>query len=852
MIPTLYFSERLKWLASQLAEKLRVNNDPFRRRWVIVPHGGMKGWLMRHLVSEMPDGRLVGIEFLTWRDLLQEGPSKLEVTLRLLAEDPMGVAALLPDYWLYGAPEEGWQKALFDKVYVKPAVGGVPPCEELHLFGIDEMPPCVWEWLFRCGVPLTGYMFSPSAQYWGDVLSDRERRFQKKYEERMPLLGNWGRLGRRTLELLDRFEWHGEEDYRPESGSALADLKREMLFLEPIERWTDSTLQVVGAGASRMGELEVLRSHIRKWEGPLSEIVVLTPQLDAYLPLLPLVFGDEIPWSVRSEAMPNGYSRAVELLIRLSEGRWEAEAVLELLETGPFKRAAGFTTEEGEAIRDWVEAVRVRHGYEGGRGSWEGGFEAMVRTLFTATLTEEATLRVQGPLLERLIGTLDALHRDLHMVERTPLEWGAWGEHLLSTYLAAEGELEEQAERKAHALMQELKQIDVGPVPFAPIRTEWLQQAVRGSHRSSELESVRFASLHDGAIAPCQMLIWLGMDEEKFPTREIPHRCDLLKGKRIAAAERERYLLLKSLFQAEEKLLIVFRSISEEDGKEMPPALPIQELQQPVEYAKRKPRIAFQGTLSFPLLAVPEVEPLEEISLSELRRFAKSPWGFYLEEVCGIRWDQEEAREARLDDFLLSPLDKWRAEQVQLKGGEPLLPLGPFGAIARESMRELAQLGPVRAESVALQVELSPTHKVRVRGRLSLVTQRGYPLFKKCDTTRLVAEWPQLLAYWHLPGVAQTILLPYEGKEKRLELDPTESLRRYIAFYLRCRKVPSPLTRRFAGPLLGGRAELGIDRAYEWVAARTQLPKLEEVMEVWGPVVRPVFAPLLKGDYAEV
>lgn len=858
MVPTLYFSERLKWLASRLADRLRERNDPFRRRLVVLPHGGMKGWLMRHLVGEMPTERLVGIQFLTWRDLLQEGPSRLEVILRLHAEDPMGVAELFPDYWLYGAPQEGFQKELFQKVYVKPPVGGGPDCEELHLFGVDEMPPCVWEWLFQCGVKLTGYLFSPSAQYWGDVLSDRERRFQRKlgmpseFEERVPLLGNWGKLGRRTLELLDRFEWRGEEDYHPESGSALADLKREMLFLEPIERWSDASLQVVGAGASRIAELEEIRRHIRKWEGPLSEIVVLTPQLDAYLPLLPLVLGDEIPWSVRSEAMQNGYSRAVELLLVLSEGRWEVEVVLELLETGPFRRKAGFTTEEMETLRDWIETVRVRYRFEGTRGSWEYGFEALARTLFTVPATDDVALRVQGPLLERLIGTLNALHRDLRLEERIPSDWGIWGEHLFTAYLASEGELEEQAERKILDTMRELKQIESAPVPFAPIRAELLRKSVRGSYRSSELESVRFASLQDGAIAPCQLLIWLGMEEETFPTREIPHRCDLLKGKRISLAERERYLLLKSLFQAEEKLLIVFRSVSEEDGKEMPPALPIQELQQPVETAKRKPRLALKGTLSFPLLSIPEEAKEEEISLAELRRFAKSPWGFYLEDVCGIRWEQEEAHLDRLDDFILSPLDQWRAEQVLLKGGEPLLPVGSFAEVAKEKLRALAQMGPVRAETIALTVELSETLRVRIRGRFPLVTKRGYPLFKKWDTARLVSEWPQLLTYLHLPDVERAVILPYEGKERRLELDPSECLRRYVSFYLRCRSVPSPLTRRWAGPLLGSRMEGGIDRAYEWVAARTQLPPLEEVAAVWGSTIRPLFAPILKGEYAEV
>lgn len=199
----------------------------------------------------------------------------------------------------------------------------------IHCFCIDDMP---WDFL-PAGQNLSIYLFSPCQMYWEDLVSDKDRgRLARRWRgqkiapasletienylrDTHPLLANWGKLGRKTIRQLEDkpltvVEVYGEDE-APKC--LLQILQRDILFLrsrndlaEPVDA-PDDSFEIHAAGSSRLREMQILKDRIlhlvARHQMRPSDILVLAPDIGQYEPLVPFVFGQDVPWRIAPAPM---------------------------------------------------------------------------------------------------------------------------------------------------------------------------------------------------------------------------------------------------------------------------------------------------------------------------------------------------------------------------------------------------------------------------------------------------------------------------------------------------------------------------------------------------------------------
>ena len=197
------------------------------------------------------------------------------------------------------------------------------------IFGAAHLPPLLLEFflaLARC-VPLRFYQPNPCLDYWGDIVSDRERlrrsqlwRAHGRREDEAylhsghPLLASWGALGREFLKAIHAPDLvvHDDDAFAaPASPGLLGWLQHGILLLDP-QHAPPPMLEPIPSVqlhrcASRRREVEVLRDQLLRLLETLDdllphEIVVMSPRIEEYAPYIAAVFGDtdalSIPYGI--------------------------------------------------------------------------------------------------------------------------------------------------------------------------------------------------------------------------------------------------------------------------------------------------------------------------------------------------------------------------------------------------------------------------------------------------------------------------------------------------------------------------------------------------------------------------
>ncbi|VVS95432.1 exodeoxyribonuclease V subunit gamma [Desulfoluna spongiiphila] len=370
--------------------------------------------------------------------------------------------------------------------------GNIP--ERVCVFGISSLPEFHME-LFTalsevCQVNL--FLLNPCPQYWGDILSDSEKRrlkekqgLEQEEDETLlmeggnPLLASMGGQGR---EFFDMMAERGLEEFplfvEPDGVTLLGAVQADIFNLQDRSRGggkpyaldpSDTSLTIHSCH-SPLREVEVLRDAMLAMmdEDPdlkPSDILVMAPDINTYAPVIEAVFsrrvegGIRIPFSIADQANRSG-DRAVEallLLLDLSGFRFEAGGVLELLENDRIRQA--FAMEEGdlERVSGWIRETAVRWGVDGSQreaegfspfdgNSWKAGFDRLFTgyavgdeelALYDGILPAGPVEGEHGALLGKLAWFLDSLTAYVKGLEqsRSAKAWVAFFDRVLETFL---------------------------------------------------------------------------------------------------------------------------------------------------------------------------------------------------------------------------------------------------------------------------------------------------------------------------------------------------------------------------------------------------------------------------------
>ncbi|MDT8335052.1 MAG: exodeoxyribonuclease V subunit gamma, partial [Desulfurivibrionaceae bacterium] len=281
-----------------------------------------------------------------------------------------------------------------------PANTGIP--SRLTVFGLSTIPPYYLKIFAALARDIEVHIFflNPCREYWGDIVSEktlarvsaRQGAGENLYlTQGNPLLASTGLQGRELLNMLLEFDFAGELELFVEPGGErggdgmLTALQGDILALRdgsprPGRQLaaTDRSIMVHSCH-SPMRELEVLHDQLLgMFEefadlGP-HEIIVMTPDIEAYGPLIDAVFasrkvvaGRHIPFSIadRSLKREGTLFNAFLHLLELAGSRMEVGRVMAALEKEPVRGRFALSLKELELIGKWIAGVNIRWGIDG-------------------------------------------------------------------------------------------------------------------------------------------------------------------------------------------------------------------------------------------------------------------------------------------------------------------------------------------------------------------------------------------------------------------------------------------------------------------------------------------------------
>ncbi len=416
--------------------------------------------------------------------------------------------------------------------------GQAPPGlpARLAAFGTIHVSPDVLHLLAVVGqwVDVDFHLPSPSAEYWGDVESLRERLRRDgvqalplalaEAQQDNPLLTAWGAGGREIAAQLFSYDVllpHTEVELfvAPGRDTLLRRLQQDVLDRAPPRREAfdprDRSLQL-HACHSKLREVEVLHDQLRallddaSFDPPLQprEIAVLAPDIADYLPLARAVFGglspDDpryVPFSLADRPQSQSHPLIGLLLdlLSLADAPLTAGLFRDLLASPPVAHALRLDAAQRARLDEWCEAAGIRWGEDetarerAGVGRWreysfDFGFD---RLLAGYAAGDDALLDADAPLpiapypelegadaevldralsLYRQLRELAAWMREAHAAE----DWRQRLSETLRSLLApvALDDAEAQARRLLGETLDDFAQeaADAGPLPAVLVR----------------------------------------------------------------------------------------------------------------------------------------------------------------------------------------------------------------------------------------------------------------------------------------------------------------------------------------------------------------------------------------------
>lgn len=734
---------------------------------------------------------------------------------------------------------------------------------------------------------------------------------QRYLEEGHPLLNNWGKLGREMLKNLDAFTFVDEEAYEAvDSSSLLGQLKLSLLLIERLEFSQDDSIQIHSA-TSKLREVEALMGTIEQSSIPLRDIVVFAPDIALYAPYIEMVLAQKkCPYAIHG--VPLQFTSApvqgFVLLLEIFKTDCALAAMMALLENDSFLEKHPFSSEEIASLSRWFEEAEIRKGGEG----WREGLERLLHSYAVAQeeSLQKHTIQGIGPkeldLLDRFISLFYLLEEEFppFKSKQSASAWCLWALKCAETFLSFDRG-NELFFQELHSLALQVHHLKEPLWNFESIERIFVQMAQKKSAKMgvSDLDKIRFASIGPGRAAPARMIWCLGMDEGAFPRSEGKSPFSAVDDARCndyfpSRLEEDRAVFMELLLHAKERLIFSYERINPDDHKQQSHSLLIDELN---SYAMQKiclvehPAVPFPISASLqqsPFFAPLAVDPMPQekmrvVDLAALKKFARHPLEFYLQKKLGIYLKEE--RDGEEKEFVFSRIQNAVLKKSAIKGsfqkvvhyfeGQGKMPRGLFGKAALRNLsgEAAALLESLEEFDVPLE-EVGALHFckkgehlpplaiplasgiVHVVGTVADITPKGLLCHRDDSVRSMVQEWPMYLA----ARCASTTDLPFlfakKGKVRVVEIeDPVQAFAEYLEYFFLAQTHPSPLMPQWASSLLQKseiefskevHAEVGEDPYIHYLRQRGALDALVERYAYWSPLLRTIFAPILKGKVA--
>lgn len=634
--------------------------------------------LMRHLVPALPETSPFQPGVLVWRLLAEvQGRSGLPPALadyladgdglkawslcRRLAQVFDGYLVYRPDWvraWEAGE-QDHWQAVLWrrlagkspdlhwvalqdrlERVLEDGATPGRGWPARVSLFAPASLSPGFLDVIGRLADLTEVHLFiaNPCREYWGDIVSPREKARRAGDEDPdglyletgNPLLAS---MGRQARDLVDMLQERGARErdlfHAPGTDTVLHVLQSDVLAL--VERGGAETAPLAIDDGDESVQLHVCHSPMREVEVlhdrllamfdarpglEPADVLVLMPDMDAYAPYVDAVFGSapahrRIPFTLTG-GDPGGENATVAVLMSLleiPESRLPASDLLALLECTAVARAFELGAGDLERIAGWIRGTGIRWGLDGGHradlglpatrdNTWAAGIDRLLlgyampgehRHLHGGVLpwdgVEGADARAAGQLAA-LVEALGDLRTRL-VAPRPLAAWATLLDRVLERFFLADGE-ELDALQWVRAAFGGLARdaqaagFD-GAVDLPVLRSALASALERGRPgQGAPAGTVNFAALAAGHVVPARVVCILGLSDGAFPRVERPPGFDLMARERRrgdrSRRDEDRHLFLEAILGARSSLYLSYVGRDQQDNAPLPPSVLLSEL----------------------------------------------------------------------------------------------------------------------------------------------------------------------------------------------------------------------------------------------------------------------------------
>jgi len=772
-----------RWLTLRLAEARGITAN------VRFPLPTPFLWeLWRRVLDDVPERSAYDKEILIWRvyEALEGLPGEppWEPLARYLEPaDPLrrwqlaGRIADTFDRYLLYRPEwitewaagggEGWQPALWRRIAA--SAGSVHRASVHHrfvdalrsrraadrlprrfaVFGVSTLPPAQLEDLLAVSRSSDVHLLfaNPCEHDWTELRSRREvarevLRTGKDaddlhFETGHPLLAACGRQGREFMTLLldagdeavvseDRFEDPGDR-------SGLARVQRAILdsFPEPVDAG-DGSIEVHSCHGP-MREIEVLHDRLLARFGAsgdsptAADVVVLTPSIEAYAPMIEAVFGTRkpyVPFAIadRAQRLASPTIVAVLALLELPAGRFEAGAVLGLLDAPAIGARFGIGERDLPEIRRLVDESGVRWGIDEGTraafglpalpdNSWQSGLDRLILgfamrdvppRLFGGVRPHDD---VEGDTAE-LVARFEVFARAVFGLpgrlagERPVAEWCARIAGLLDDFVEPTDDAEHDDLLALRSALRSLSDDASAAgmesrVPVTVVAADLRARLERPGRPGRFLSGgVTFCEMVPMRAVPFRIVAIVGVGFDDFPR---PDRADdfddLARHRWVGDRSRrddDRYLFLEAVLAARDALIVTYPGRTLRSGEPLPPSPPVEELLESVRnrdtvvfehplqpfspryFEDRDSRwFSYQQDLAIARRGVEPDAPFvdgdlpaigdeaADVRIDDLVQLFRRPARAYLERL-RIRLEDDDETLERTEPFTVEALEKWK------------------------------------------------------------------------------------------------------------------------------------------------------------------------------------------------
>jgi len=505
----------------------------------------------------------------------------------------------------------------------------------IHVFGISVLPKFFIDMLKAAAenTDICFYLLNPSMEYWGDSMTNREKRWREKRQktsldshinELHELLDNLGVIGRDFFDYIYSTDepMTTEETFEEiEPTTLLSAIQYEILHIEKTdERLTNDKSIIINNCHNPLRELETLYDTLLDlFNGnntlEPSDILIMTPEIEKYAPYIKSVFDnpysdkERIPYSIAdvSEKQVNKPAGIFLEILDTLRGDFSLSDVSKVLSHDIVSDKFGINSADLRTLTNMLNSAGAFWSYDKDHlahegldiedtFTWEralrrialGLAEGNTRHIYKDAAAENVPFSL-APQIGGLMhfANLSKSFANKLSGENTITYWCTLLQELADNFLKETFENTDDILYLNRCITDIHSEAEKGGFddiiqsePVLERLTEKLTET-RGA-KGFMSGRVTFCAMLPMRSIPFKVICIMGLNENTFPRQKSSLEFDLMakhpmKGDRNNR-DSDRYLFLETLISAREKLILSYVGQSERDNAELPPSTLITEL----------------------------------------------------------------------------------------------------------------------------------------------------------------------------------------------------------------------------------------------------------------------------------